>query len=112
MATRDTPESRPAADEASAGSGLQQQPPTPNQPVGSDDELHPDEHGTSEEGGYREQDYGGESTHLPTERKGRRHSLWLASIATVRITNVGCPRAIRHTLLTGYLHPAPVLDMA
>ncbi len=70
MAPRDTPESRPAADEAIAGSGLQQQPPTPRQPVGSDDELHPDEHGTSEEGGYREQDYGGESTHLPTEPQG------------------------------------------
>ncbi len=67
---RDMPEAQPDPCDAMDGGDLQQQLPSANQPAGSDGGTHHDEHGTSEEGGYREQDYGGESTHPPTEPQG------------------------------------------
>ncbi len=67
MSARDLPESQPAADDATASNYAQQQPPAPDHEVGSNDGTHRDELGTSAAGGYREQDYGGEPSHPPTE---------------------------------------------
>ncbi len=70
MSARDMPESQPAADDAINDRDSRQQPPSAKQRAAGDDGPHQEEHGTSDEGGYREQDYGGEATHPPTEPQG------------------------------------------
>ncbi len=67
MSSQNMHESRPASGDAIDGQGTQQQPKPPTHDIGGDDRTHPEEHGTSEEGGYREQDYGGEPTYPATE---------------------------------------------
>lgn len=67
MSSRDMPESRPPNDDAIGDRDSEHQQEAPDHDVRSDDRTDRGEHGASEAGGYREQDYGGEPSHLPTE---------------------------------------------
>ena len=67
MSARDLPESPLAADDTTDSNDAQQQRPAPDHAGGSNDGTQRDEQGTRAAGGYREQDYGGEPSHPPTE---------------------------------------------
>lgn len=67
MSSQNRPESHPGAGDAIDGRDIRQQPEPHSHDAGNDDGTHRAEHGTSAEGGYREQDYGGEPSNMPTE---------------------------------------------
>lgn len=67
MSAQDTHKSPRVTSDTIDGQATQPQA-TPRRPdSASDDRINRDDSGVSSEGSYREQDYGGEPTHPPTE---------------------------------------------